>query len=229
MTVENEQILDKIRKTPGKGRVKALIPRDSRRNVKEREAVLQVRYARCEIKKPQIKNKNKALLPSLPVTVIYVKEEHAPGGIEAIEWFLMTDEEAGSSWGACETAGYYIQRWKTERFHYVQKSGCAIEKLQERDMEKMKVLILMYSVIAVFIMNLTYIARIHPQLPCTVLFEDEEWKTLYCAANRTKKVPLRPYTIKQAADYIGRPGGPKRAPIPCAPGGFLPFGRFDCS
>jgi hypothetical protein len=50
MTVENEQILDTIRETPGKGRVKALIPRDSRRNVKEREAVLQVRYARYEIK-----------------------------------------------------------------------------------------------------------------------------------------------------------------------------------
>jgi hypothetical protein len=33
----------------------------------------------------------------------------------------------------------------------VLKSGCAIEKLQERDMEKTKTLILMYSVIAVFI------------------------------------------------------------------------------
>jgi hypothetical protein len=85
-------------------------------------------------------------------------------------------------------------------------------------MEKMKVLILMYSVTAVFIMNLTYIARIHPQLPCTVLFEYEEWKMLYCAANRTKKVPLRPYTIKQAADYIDRLGGPKRAPRDGPPG-----------
>jgi hypothetical protein len=140
-----------------------------------------------------------------------VKEEHAPGGIEAIEWFLMTSEEVESFEDAYETVGYYIQRWKIERFHYVLKSGCTIEKLQERDMEKMKVLILMYSVIAVFIMNLTYMARIHPQLPCTVLFEDEEWKMLSCAANRTKKVPHRPYTIKQAADYIGWLGGPKRA------------------
>jgi hypothetical protein len=76
----------------------------------------------------------------------------------------------------------------------------------------MKALILMYSVIAVFIMNLTYIARIHPELPCTILFEDEEWKILYCVANRTKKVPDRPYTIKEAVDYAGRLGGPKRAP-----------------
>jgi hypothetical protein len=50
------------------------------------------------------------------------------------------------------------------------------------------------------------------------LFEEEEWKMLYCAANRTKKVPDRPYTIKQAVDYIGWLGGPKRAPSDGPPG-----------
>jgi hypothetical protein len=55
MTMESGQILDNIRKTHCKGRVKALIPRDSRHNVKEREAVLQIRYAQYEIKKPQSK------------------------------------------------------------------------------------------------------------------------------------------------------------------------------
>jgi hypothetical protein len=105
MTVENEQKPDKIRKTHCQGRVKARIPRDSRRNVKEREVVPRVRYARYEIKKPHIKNKNKALLPSLPVTVIYMKEEHPPKGVEGIAWFLMTNEDAGSCEAAYEIAG----------------------------------------------------------------------------------------------------------------------------
>jgi hypothetical protein len=218
MTVENVQILDKIKKTRCKGRIKALIPRDSRHNLKEREVVLQIRYARYEIKRPQIKNKNKALLPSLAVNVIYVKEERPPQGIEAIEWFLMTNEEVASAEAAYEKAAYYIQRWKIERFHHVLKSGCKIEKLQERSMERMKALILMYSVIAVYILNLTYVARINPDLPCDILFEDLEWKILYCAANRTKKVPDRPYTIKQAVDYVGALGGPKRAPSDGPPG-----------
>ncbi|MDR2078728.1 MAG: hypothetical protein LBP74_03270 [Treponema sp.] len=104
-TVENEQILDKIRKTPCKGRVTAHIPRDSRRNLKEREVVLQVRYARYEIKKPQRKNKNKALLPSLPVTVMYVKEERPPRSSEGIEWFVMTNEAVERFQAACETVG----------------------------------------------------------------------------------------------------------------------------
>jgi hypothetical protein len=49
-------------------------------------------------------------------------------------------------------------------------------------------------------MNLTYIARINPGLPCTVLFDTDEWKILYCAANRTKKPPEKPYTIVEAAE-----------------------------
>jgi hypothetical protein len=193
--------------------------------VKGREVVLQVRHAQYEIKKPQIKNKNKALLLSVTVKVLYVKEEKPPKGIEAIEWFLMTNDEVESFQAACETVGYYIQRWKIERFHYVLKSGCKIEKLQERNMERMKVLILMYSVLSVFIMNLTYTARINPELPCTILFEDEEWKILYCAANRTKKVPREPYTIKQAVDYVGWLGGEGRNGLPAMGRRVLkPFG-----
>jgi hypothetical protein len=57
-------------------------------------------------------------------------------------------------------------------------------------------------------------ARIHPELPCTILFEDDEWKILYCAANRTKEVPDEPYTIKETVDYVGWLGEP--GPYPCS-------------
>jgi hypothetical protein len=60
MTVENGQILDKIRETHCKGRIKAHIPRDSRGNLKEREVTLRVRYARYEIKKPQMKEQKQS-------------------------------------------------------------------------------------------------------------------------------------------------------------------------
>jgi hypothetical protein len=43
-----------------------------------------------------------------------------------------------------------------ERFHYVLKCGCAIEKLRERSIDKTTVLILMYSIIAAMILNMTY-------------------------------------------------------------------------
>jgi hypothetical protein len=67
---------------------------------------------------------------------------------------------------AYEYVGYYMQRWKIERFHYVLKSGCGIEKLQERSIEKTSVLIMMYSIIAVMIVKMTYTARLTPEAPC---------------------------------------------------------------
>jgi hypothetical protein len=108
--------------------------------------------------------------------------------------------------------GYSIQRWKIERFHYVLKSGCAIEKLQERSIEKSTTLIMMYSIIAVKIMNMTYAARLRPDAPCSLVLGEGEWKLLYGVANKTKKEPKKPYTMKEAVEYQGWLGGPKRAP-----------------
>jgi hypothetical protein len=56
-------------------------------------------------------------------------------------------------------------------------------------MEKTTTLVLLYSIIAAAIMNITHIARVHPELPCTVCFEEDEWKILYCAVNKTKTPP----------------------------------------
>jgi hypothetical protein len=105
-----------------------------------------------------------------------------------------------------------MQRWKIERFHYVLKSGCSIEKLQERSIDKTMILILMYSIIAGKILNMTYAGRLTPELPCSLLLGEEEWKLLYCIANKVKKEPKKPYTMKEAIDYLGWLGGPKRSP-----------------
>jgi hypothetical protein len=111
-----------------------------------------------------------------------------------------------------------MQRWKIERFHYVLKIGRASEKLQERSIDKTTTLILMYSIIAGKILNMTYTARLAPELPCSLLLGEGEWKLLYGAANKTKKEPRKAYTIKEAVDYLGRLGGPKRAPGGGPPG-----------
>jgi hypothetical protein len=217
-TIKNEKILDEIKKKRCFGKVKTTIPRDSRRGLKEREAVFRIRYSSFAIKRPKILDKVKHLNACQQVYVIYVQEEQQDKAIDPIEWFLMTNEPVEDYDAAYEKALWYMQRWKVEQFHYVLKSGCAVEKLQERNMEKTTTLVLMYSIIAAVIMNITYIARVHPQLPCTVCFEEDEWKVLYCTANKTKKPPVKPYTIAEAVTYISWLGGPKRAPSDGPPG-----------
>jgi hypothetical protein len=222
-TVENTKILDEIKQKPCIGRVNTILPRNSRRNLKEHEVVLQIRYHCFEIKRPLILNKIKHLQDTHKVNVIHVHEEQpgpksADKTVESLEWFLMTNEPVEDADDAYEKTAWYIQRWKIEQFHHVLKSGCVVEKLQERSMEKTTTLVLMYSIIAAAIMNITFIARIHPQLPCTVCFEEEEWKVLYCTANKTKKPLKNPYTIAEAVTYLSWLGGPKRAPSDGPPG-----------
>jgi uncharacterized repeat protein (TIGR02543 family) len=117
MTVENKRILDEIRKKRCQGRVGVTIPRDSHSSIPEREAELQMRYAPFTIQRPAILNPVKTLPESVEVNVIYVKEEHPPKGHEAIAWFLMTSEPVNTVEEAYKYVGYYMQRWKIERFH----------------------------------------------------------------------------------------------------------------
>ena len=217
-TVGNEKILDEIREKPCMGEVKTKIPRDSRAGVKEREAILQIRYCNFAIRRPANLKRYSNIKAFHEVNVIYIKEVPQDSAIEPIEWFLMTNEPVDDVREAYEKAQWYMQRWKIERFHHVLKTGCAVEKLQERSMDKTTTLVLMYSIIAAAIMNMTHIARIHPELPCTLCFEEEEWKVLYCTANKTKTAPEKPYTIGEAVTYLSWLGGPKRAPSDGPPG-----------
>jgi hypothetical protein len=123
----------------------------------------------------------------------------------------MTSEPVNNVEEAYEYVGYYMQRRKIERFHYVLKSGCGIEKLQEKSIEETRALIMMYSIIAVMIVKMTYTARLTPEAPCSVLLGEGEWKLLYCAANKEKQEPKEPYSMKEAVKYLGWLDGPKRA------------------
>jgi hypothetical protein len=143
-------------------------------------------------------NKVKALPEAIGPRVIYAGEERAVKGKSAIEWFLMTSEAVNSVEEAYKYAGYYMRRWKIERFHYVLKSGCSIEKPRERSMDKTMILILMYSIIAGKILNMTYAGRLTPELPCSLLLGEDKWELLYCIANKVKKEPKKPYTVKEA-------------------------------
>jgi hypothetical protein len=56
------------------------------------------------------------------------------------------------------------------------------------------------------ILNMTCAARLAPELPCAVLLGESEWKLLYCIANRVKKEPKKPHTIKEAVGSLEAAG-----------------------
>jgi hypothetical protein len=68
-------------------------------------------------------------------------------------------------------------------------------------------LIAIYSIIALQIMLLSYVARTHPDEPCEQWLTEEEWKILYRAANQTNKLPEKVPTIHEAVVMIAKMGG----------------------
>jgi hypothetical protein len=152
MTEGNRRIREELRNRPSQGQVTVVIPGNSR-DVPERKAVFQLWYAPFTINNPHTPDPAQTLPNSVPVSAIYVKETRPPFRKEPIEWFLMTSDAVSSPQEARKYTAYYTRRQLTERFHHVLKNRCAIEKLQERNVEKMATLILMYSIISVMMLN----------------------------------------------------------------------------
>ena len=76
----------------------------------------------------------------------------------------------------------------------------------------------MYSIIAVHIMALTYIARNMPETPCDLIFSEIEWQTLFRAANETKFAQDKPPSMAEAVRYVAKLGGFVGAPSDGPPG-----------
>jgi hypothetical protein len=46
-----------------------------------------------------------------------------------------------------------------------------------------------------------------PDEPCTAIFQDVEWKGLYCWVNKTTHLPKKPLTIREAVFMAASKGG----------------------
>jgi len=203
LDAQGGHILKELRESEIKGKIKMTIPENHKKKAKEREATMALRYQKFEVKKPQIRNADASCAPSLTLNLISIKEE----GGEGIEWILMTNLLVETNEDALQVVEYYRQRWKIERFHFVLKSGCEIEKIQQRSVDAIELLLLMYSIIAAHIMQLTFIARTFPETPCSLLFSESEWQTLYRAAQKTRTAPETPYSMADAVRYVAKLGG----------------------
>jgi len=218
ITTENEHIMAEIERVSPSGKMKATIPANRQKKAKEREAILTIRYSSFNVKKPQIRYNDKDMESSLSLNLVSLREENPPEGSDAVEWLLMTNLKLENANDAMRVAEYYKQRWKIERFHYILKSGCEIEKIQQRSVDSIELVILLYSIISIHIMQLTFISRQYPHMPCDLIFATNEWITLYRAANRTAVSPDIPYSISDAVRYVAQLGGFVGAPSDGPPG-----------
>lgn len=151
--------------------------------------------------------------------VVMAKEKCPPKDDDPICWVLLTSLKVNGLEDALETLRLYSCRWEIEVFHFVLKTGCTVEDLQLKEDDRIKPAIALYMVIAWRVMYAMKLGRECPQLPCDVIFEEDEWKALWVIAYDfqalEKKPSLGEFILKVAefGGFLGRksdgPPGPK--------------------
>lgn len=153
--------------------------------------------------------RNRKITHTEPVTVwvILVREEQVPDGVDSIEWKLMTTLPISTLDDARECVRWYSYRWLIERFHYVLKSGCHIEKLQLETAERLHRAIALYVIVAWRLLYMTYVARLSPEISSEQFLEQYQWEALYCAVKKTPNPPHRAPSVREAVRMVALLGG----------------------
>jgi len=126
----------------------------------ERKAMLTVRFASVRLEPPQ--NHFEKYDP-LMVQVVYLREEDPPEGMEGwgegVDWMLLTSEAVNDFADACRIAEYYQRRWLIEEWHRGLKEGCRLEDSQVHEVDTLRRLSAMLSVVAVRLLQVRNLAQ----------------------------------------------------------------------
>lgn len=181
---------------------KISVPR--RQKQPAREAWLEIRFAEVPLSPPQ----GKARYGSLRLWAALAQEVDAPEGIEPVSWMLLTTCPVTGFAEALEKLDWYAKRWSIEIYHKTLKSGCKIEQRQLGNADSLEACLAIDMVVAWRIYHLTKLGRECPHVPCTVFFEEAEWKALVAYVTRQ---PVRsdqpPPPLGEAMRMVGALGG----------------------
>ena len=119
-----------------------------------------------------------------------------------VEWMLLTTEVVADIKTASMILRWYSYRWRVEEYHKIFKSGCQVEKYRLAA-DGMKTLIGFLSVIAVELLQLTYLHRTQPLAPATEILNSLELKILKAKFSKLPKV----LTVSWTVEAIARLGG----------------------
>jgi hypothetical protein len=174
------------------------------KNRTARIAQMEVRFAPITLKPPQrLKGR-----PAVAVWAVYAVEAGTePNAKEKLEWMLLTTLEVSNLQQAFQVIDYYKQRWGIERFHKVLKSGCRIEDRQLGEKRSLEACLAIDAMVAWRIYFACHLAREVPEAPCTIFFEEAEWKALTAFHKRQRAPADQPPSLKEMVDLVAGLGG----------------------
>lgn len=203
-TSEARYLWDAVRESPVIGEATVHIERHD--NQAAREATVAIRIAQLSIK-PPANRPDRASLSPVPVYMVLAEEYDPPPGVKPVCWLLLATFPVETFDDAIRCLRYYSHRWLIERYHFVLKSGCGIEKLQLETADRIHRALATYSVVSWRLLWLTYESRYNPDCPCDTILDTYEWQSLCCKVHKTRVPPSTPPSLHEAVVMIAKLGG----------------------
>lgn len=191
---EEDFLWDFMARQPLAGSLKVHVPRRGR--VRARDIWLDIRFAEVTLKPP------KGQTTPLTIWAVYAVEQ---GG--KIQWMLLTTAPVANFEDARKRVEWYSGRWGIEVYHRTLKDGCRLKDRQLEVAARLQTCLGVDMVVAWRIYYMTMLGREKPDIPCTVLFKDVEWKALECFVHKTRVPPPEPPSISKAVFMIAGLGG----------------------
>ncbi len=186
---------------PPLAEVELAVPRNAKQPA--RTARMAVRMASITLA-PPAKKKN---LPPLPMTVIWSCEIDPPPGVKKpLQWMLLANQPAHGLDDALERLQWYACRWNIEVFHRTLKSGCQIEERQLGTADRLQACLAIDMVVAWRVQHLTWYGRSVPDMPCTVVFDDDHWQAIVVLKTK-KPPPHQPPSLRHIIVLVASLGG----------------------
>jgi hypothetical protein len=193
---DSERLWSKLEGQPISLSQEIELPQTSKRSA--RKAKLAVRCCPVNLRTPYRFDNRDPLL----VYAIYATEVDCPEGETPVEWMLLTTEVVADIQMASTILRWYSYRWRVEEYHKILKSGCQVERYRLAA-DGMKALVGFLSVIAVELLQLTYLHRTQASAPAIEILNPLQLRILKA------KSPKQPQmlTVSWAVEAIARLGG----------------------
>ncbi len=168
-------------------------------NRKARRTKLAVRFSQVNLRTPyRFDNRD-----PFPVYAVYATEIGCPEGATPLSWMLLTTEVVEDVNMASTILRWYTYRWRVEDYHKILKSGCQSERSRLAAVG-MKTLLGFLSVIAVELLQVTYLHRTQPDAPASEILNSVQMEVLKAKASH--QLP-RVLTVAWAVESVAYLGG----------------------
>jgi hypothetical protein len=178
-----------------------------------RTAQVEIRALTVAVKPPHARPH----LPPVTLNVVFAKEVGGPSDDTDVSWLLLTSLPIGTRGEVVNVIDYYVARWAAEIFFRMWKTGCRIEDIQLETRARLQNCLALYAIVAWRVLYLTYLNRTCPTLPCTTVFTQSEWQSVWLVVAK-KPLPPKPPDLAAMLHLITRLGGYNNRPGEAPPG-----------